>query len=426
MSAETGKPKAIHIASHIEHLKDVILARWREAVRHDPEQAALIHKLDDQELLDHLPALIEKIIHSLRGEVVEGLETDAAQHGRQRRTVGFSVVPLLRELQIFRGVLTDMVQAIVGPQVSAEEIERGRKLIIEMVDRSTNISILQYTLAAEEERNLAQGEARELHEQRDRFLVTLSHELRNQVSPILLGVQLLKDLQPSDQRMRRAVEGIERQARHQAILIDDLLDISRFRYGKLQLDRQKLDLRIPIQHALETFQSDFRAKRLKLEVELPAQPLCANADEARIAQVLINLLSNAIKFTPAEGTIKVSLAEQDHMAILIVQDTGGGIDPKVLPELFTMFFQSDELVKTVNTGLGVGLALAKALVEMHGGAIAAYSAGKNQGAQFTVRLPLIAEASAAEPARPAGCWWLTTIPTTSDYWPICSSCVATK
>src|SRR5690348_8063973 len=99
-----------------------------------------------------------------------------------------------------------MVQEIVGAQVSVEEIERGRNLIIDIVDRSMNISILQYTMAAEEERNSAQGEARELHEQRDRFLVTLSHELRNQVSLILLGVQLLKDLQPADQRMQRAVE----------------------------------------------------------------------------------------------------------------------------------------------------------------------------------------------------------------------------
>ena len=94
MSADTGKPKATHIASHIEHLKDEILARWREAVRHDPEQAALIHQLDDEELLDHLPALVEKVIHFLHGEVVEGLEADAAQHGRQRRSNGYSVVPL--------------------------------------------------------------------------------------------------------------------------------------------------------------------------------------------------------------------------------------------------------------------------------------------------------------------------------------------
>jgi signal transduction histidine kinase len=369
------------------------MARWREEVRRDPEQAALIPKLDDQELQDHLPGLAEKVIQFLRGGVVEDLELDAAKHGRQRRAQGYSVVPLLRELQIFRRVLTEMVQKIVGDDVPAEEVERGRKLVIDIVDRSMNISILQYTVAAEEERNSAQGEARELHEQRDRFLVTLSHELRNQVSPILLGVQLLKDLKPTDQRMQRAVDGIERQARHQAILIDDLLDISRFRYGKLQLERTRLDLRIPVQHALETFQSDFRAKRFKLEVKLPEQPLFASADEARIAQVLINLLSNAIKFTPPSGTISVELTEEGGMAVVAVRDTGGGIDAEILPQLFTMFFQTDEPSKAINTGLGVGLALAKALVEMHGGMIEAHSEGKNKGAEFKVRLPLIAGTS---------------------------------
>ena len=304
--------------------------------------------------------------------------------------LGYSVVPLLRELQIFRRVLTDMVQEIIGANISAEEIERGRNLIIDTIDSSMNVSVLQYILAAEEERNSAQGEARELHEQRDRFLATLSHELRNQVSPILLGAQLLKDLKPSDRRMEKTIERIERQARHQAILIDDLLDISRFRYGKLQLKREDLDLRVPVQHAVETFQNDFQAKQLKIEVELPDGPLFASADETRIAQILINLLSNSMKFTPAGGTITVGLAEQGDSAVLTVRDTGVGIDPEILPQLFTMFFQTNEPAKTVKTGLGVGLALAKVLVELHGGTIEAHSEGEGKGAEFTVRLPMAA------------------------------------
>ena len=138
------------------------------------------------------------------------LEEDAAQHGRQRRALGFSVVPLLRELQIFRRVLTDLISQIVGTEVTIQDIERARNLIIDTIDRSMNVSISQYTQAAEEERISAQGEARELHEQRDRFLATLSHELRNQVSPILLGAQVLKDLKPPDRRMLRTIERIER------------------------------------------------------------------------------------------------------------------------------------------------------------------------------------------------------------------------
>jgi signal transduction histidine kinase len=229
-----------NIANHIESLKGEILTRWRDEVHRDAEQAAQIHQLDDEELEDHLPALTDKVIKLLRGASTQDLEEDAAQHGRQRRALGYSVVPLLRELQIFRRVLTDMLFHIVGADASAEKIERDRNVIIDTIDRSMNVSISQYILAAEEERNSAQGEARELHEQRDRFLATLSHELRNQVSPILLGAQLLKDLKPSDQRMRQTIERIERQARHQAILIDDLLDISRFRYGKLQLKKKPL------------------------------------------------------------------------------------------------------------------------------------------------------------------------------------------
>jgi signal transduction histidine kinase len=297
------------------------------------------------------------------------------KHGRQRRALGFSVVALVRELQIFRRVLINMLRDIVGDNITAEEIERGRDVIVDIVDGSMNVSMLQYTLGAEEERDSAQGETKELHGQRDRFLATLSHELRNQVSPILLGAQLLKDLKPTDARMMATIERIERQARHQAILIDDLLDISRFRYGKLQLKCESLDLHVAIRHAIETLQNDFVAKRLKLEVQLPERPLFATVDETRIEQILINLLSNSLKFTLSGGTVSVVLAEQAGSAVLTVRDTGLGMDPDVLPQLFTMFFQPNEPPKGAKTGLGVGLAVAKVLVDLHGGTIEAHSEG---------------------------------------------------
>jgi signal transduction histidine kinase/CheY-like chemotaxis protein len=379
--------KAADIANHIDRLKDQIISRWRISIRQDPQQPSLLQRLDDQELEDHLPALTEKIIKLLQGEPVEGLEDNAAEHGRQRRMLGFPIVSLLRELQIFRGVLTDMVHEVVGTDTHAEEVQRINDLIIETVDLSINTSILQYTAAAEEERESAQGEARELHEQRDRFLATLSHELRNQVSPILLGAQLLKDLKLTDQRVAAAVDRIERQARHQAILIDDLLDISRFRYGKLQLNREDLDLRRPVQHALETLQSDFVAKHLTLTVNLPGKPLFAFADETRIAQILINLLTNALKYTPANGTVMVDLRKEVDSALLSVRDTGIGVEPEALPQLFTMFFQTTEPPTGVKSGLGVGLAVAKVLVELHAGTIEARSEGPGKGAEFIVRLP---------------------------------------
>jgi hypothetical protein len=153
----------------IESLRGQILARWRDEVRRDSEQAALIHKIGDQELEDHLPRLTDNVIRMLRGEPCENLDEEAARHGRQRRTIGFSIVPLLRELQILRQILTDMTKEVIGPGASGEEIERGRKTIINTIDKSMNASALHFTMAAEEERSSAQGEARELQQQRDRF-----------------------------------------------------------------------------------------------------------------------------------------------------------------------------------------------------------------------------------------------------------------
>jgi two-component system, chemotaxis family, CheB/CheR fusion protein len=383
------------IADQLIKIKDQILDHWRREVRSNPEQAALVAHLDDRELQDHLPALTERIIALLRGEPADGLIEDAVEHGRQRYQDGYSVVQLLREMQIFRRVLANMAYEIVEDE-NPEQVQTCRNLVVDIIDRSMNASVAEYTLAAEEQRLAAEDEARELHEQRDRFLVTLSHELRNQVSPILLGLQLLRDLKSSDRRLEPVVGRIERQARQQAVLIDDLLGISRFRYGKLQLNRDILDLRIPLQHAIETFQADFSAKQLVLEVQQPDQPISAFADEARIAQILINLLSNALKFTPSGGRIEIGLSREGDFAVFAIRDTGIGIPPDVLPHLFTMFFQANQPSQTVKTGLGVGLALAKILAVMHGGTIDGQSEGAGEGSTFIVRLP-IAEGILEEP-----------------------------
>jgi len=144
---------------------------------------------------------------------------------------------------------------------------------------------------------------------------------------------------------------------------------------------------------VETLQSDYGAKQLKLEVKLPEAPLFALADETRVAQILINLLSTPLKFIPQGGTVKLELAEEAGTAVLTVRDTGVGIDPEVLPQLFHMFFQTSEPPAGAKTGLGVGLAVAKVLVELHGGTIEAHSEGEGTGAEFIIRLPIVANAT---------------------------------
>jgi len=306
-------------------------------------------------------------------------------------------VEVMRELNVYRRVLLNAVDELVALGAPAEDIVHARRLMLELVDRSVNASVEQFTVQAEQERNLAQEETQDLHHQRDRFLVTLSHELRNQISPILLNVRLLNDLKPADPRIQQAIGRIARQARHQSILIDDLLDLSRFQFGSLELKMETIDLREPVQHAFETLEPDFKLKRLNLHSELPPQPVYAHADQTRIAQIVINLLSNAVKFTPSEGTITVRLARENNGVILSVKDTGIGITNEALPKVFNMFFQGKPLLKQVSSGLGVGLALAKALVELHGGSIEAQSAGENHGAEFVVRLAAPGNLPQADP-----------------------------
>jgi hypothetical protein len=149
MSSRRKSTKKNRIANHIDDLKIQVLSRWRELVRRDREQWRLVHTLDDRELEDHLPILTDEVIKALRGEKTEGFDNGAAQHGRQRRKLGFSVVALVRELQIFRRVLSDMLREIVGEEVTAEEIEHGREVIVDIVDRSMTVSISQYTFRDE-------------------------------------------------------------------------------------------------------------------------------------------------------------------------------------------------------------------------------------------------------------------------------------
>jgi signal transduction histidine kinase/CheY-like chemotaxis protein len=330
------------------------------------------------------------------------VEEDGRVHGHQRRADGYAVQDLLRELQIFRNILLATTQQIIGAEVTSEEIGHGRKLILDLIDRSVNASVAQFTIEAEQERSAAAKEARELHEQRDRFLVTLSHELRNQISPILLAVQVLRELKPADPRVEQGLLRIERQARHQSILIDDLLELSRFRFGKLRLKREAIDLRQPVRQALETLKPDLDAKQLKLEIDLPDRSAPAFADKTRITQIVINLLANAIKFTPAGGIISIRLEQLQDSIVLSVRDTGAGISAEAMPQIFQMFFQGDPSSDRMIAGLGVGLALAKTLVEMHQGTIEARSGGAGKGAEFVVALPALEETAKDTAAKPSG------------------------
>lgn len=221
---------------------------------------------------------------------------------------------------------------------------------------------------------------------KDEFLAVVSHELRTPMNPILGWSQLLKRGSLSPPKTAQALESIERNARSQVQLIDDLLDISRVLRGKMNLTENPIDLSNVVTAGLETIRLAAEAKSIKVTTAL--SPCAINGDEGRLQQVVWNLLSNAIKFTPESGEVVVSLRAEARCAVMTVADTGKGITAEFLPYVFEHFRQEDYSTTRQFGGLGLGLAISRQIVELHGGSIAVESKGEDQGATFTVKIPL--------------------------------------
>ena len=232
-------------------------------------------------------------------------------------------------------------------------------------------------------------ELRGADRRKSEFIGVLSHELRNPLSAIRWALYVLEQ---DDAAQRDAARGIiDRQVRHLVHLVDDLLDITRVSQNKIQLKRRSVDLTRVVREAIEDNRTHLETRNVTLEVRVVPGPLHASVDAVRIAQVIANLLSNAAKFTPAGGSATVSLESRDGTAVVTVADTGSGIEAAVMPRLFEPFVQAERTLNRAGGGLGLGLALVRGLVELHGGEVTAHSAGSGQGATFVVRLPLSAQ-----------------------------------
>jgi PAS domain S-box-containing protein len=228
----------------------------------------------------------------------------------------------------------------------------------------------------------------EADRRKDEFLATLSHELRNPLAPIRNALELL-DRRPCDATtMSQATGVIRRQVAQLTRLVDDLLDISRITRDKLDLRREDVDLNSIINSAVEASRPGIDAAGHQLQISLPEQPVLLNADSARLAQVFSNLLNNAAKFTPAGGVIQLEAKQHAGEAVVSVRDNGVGIACEALAYVFDMFRQVDDSLERSQGGLGIGLTLARRLVEMHGGTVNAQSEGTGKGSEFTVRLPV--------------------------------------
>jgi signal transduction histidine kinase len=220
---------------------------------------------------------------------------------------------------------------------------------------------------------------------KDEFLATVCHELRSPIGAIRNAARVLRSQNDMNGAEHHMHELIERQAQQMAFLVGGLLDVTRIVRGQLTLRRERVDLRTILSNALETLEWDLRGCSHHLLLTMPESSVWLVADGARLEQVFVNLLGNASKYTPIGGELALSLYTSDRSAIVRVWDSGIGISPDVLPRIFDLFMQADRAAPRSSSGLGIGLALVRAIVESHGGNVAAASAGPGGGSEFTVR-----------------------------------------
>lgn len=232
---------------------------------------------------------------------------------------------------------------------------------------------------------------RDADRRKDEFLATLAHELRNPLAPIRNGLHILRLAGTDAAAQEQLVEMMDRQVSHMVRLVDDLLEVSRITRGKIELRKETVELAAVIRSAIENASPAIEAAAHQLAISLPPTPVLLYVDPVRLTQVVANLLSNAAKYTEEGGQIWLTARQEEGQAVIAVRDTGTGIPAEMLPRVFDLFTQIDRTLGRAQGGLGIGLALVKSLIEMHGGSVAAHSDGPGRGSEFSVRLPILAK-----------------------------------
>jgi signal transduction histidine kinase/CheY-like chemotaxis protein len=298
------------------------------------------------------------------------------------------------------------------PRLTRDWVNRGMAFFLNLAAMLSKLSYGNVCLArAISERealmtSLRQTKERleEIDRRKDEFLGMLSHELRNPLAPIRNAVYVLDHVDPAGEQARRARGVIDRQSAQLTRLVDDLLDVTRIAHGKVELRRGRVDLAQLVRRAGEDHGGPMRERGLEFVVEVPDEPMWVDGDAVRLVQIVGNLLHNSAKFTSPGGRVTLALERIRGAAEIHVRDTGAGIEPELLAQLFEPFVQAERTLARTSGGLGLGLPLVKGFAEMHGGSVRAASAGPGQGAELVVRLPLAEEAAAPlrAGARPRG------------------------
>jgi two-component system CheB/CheR fusion protein len=295
-------------------------------------------------------------------------------------------------------VLERSIRYAVQKRRHHDELERR------VAERTAELARVNDSLQAEiAERRRIEEALQAANHRKDEFLAMLGHELRNPLAPIRNILEVVKRRGAERRKdVKHAWEVVERQVQQLTRLVEDLLDVSRIGQGKISLIHQPTELAAVVAAAVEGCRPLIDSRRHRLDVSLPREPLRVRGDATRLTQVVQNLLNNAAKYTDPGGHIRLTLRREGDDAVLRVRDNGVGIPADVLPRIFDLFAQADHTLDRSHGGLGVGLTLVRKLIELHDGTVAAVSAGKGHGSEFSVRLPLLAtEVKPAAPAPPA-------------------------
>ncbi|MET0391166.1 MAG: ATP-binding protein [Polyangiales bacterium] len=333
---------------------------------------------------------IERVSDDARQQIAQNPQHLALMQQLDLRSL--LVVPLIMGTQhigAFTFGLASLRRYAQSDLAVAEELVRITAIALDNARLSRERAELLKSEQAARERAEAANQAK------DEFLAMLGHELRNPLAPILTAIELMK-LRESEVSREQVI--IERQAQHLVRLVDDLLDVSRIARGKVQLKAAPTNLATAVTAAVEIASPLLEQRRHELQLELPRTPLLVYGDEARLSQIIANLLTNAARYTEREGRIELRAELVGSEIVLRVRDNGVGITPELLPRIFDMFVQGPQHSDRATGGLGLGLTLVRNLVDMHGGSVEAHSGGKDQGSEFTIRLPALQATAADTPA----------------------------
>jgi signal transduction histidine kinase len=366
----------------------VLVERWAERARAEqPTAARAHHEILRNELLAYLKAMGQALRQSGNTNPKEH-RVEADEHGEQRWDNGWSLTELVRDYQILQLVVLEHLERQLDRLLGYREAMAVGVFIDDAIAVSIAAFVRNHERSIRDIEHASTEAVRTVQARKDDFLALVVHELRNPVAPIVNGIEALTlMLRQADSPIRDALRLVKRQSKYLARILDDVADLSRMTRGQMELRKGVIDLTDVIQQAVHSCEALMAERQHSLTQDVQAGSLIVEGDSTRLVQVLVNLLNNAAKYTPSGGEIILSAHVRQPNVKLSVRDTGTGIAPEMLSTIFEMYTRSNTATEAAPDGLGIGLALVRQLVVLHGGTVEVLSDGLGKGAEFVVTLP---------------------------------------